>query len=35
MDHDHHYEEDESVNFTVGIFFIAVLMTIVLLGLLN
>jgi hypothetical protein len=35
MDTDHHHEEDHSAGFTVGIIFIAVLIIIALLGLLN
>ncbi len=35
MDNHHHHEEDESVNFTVGIFFIAVLAIIALIALMN
>ena len=35
MDTDHHHEEDHRASFTVGIIFIAVLMIITLIGLLN
>ena len=35
MDTDHHHEEDHSASFTVGIIFIAVLMIITLIGLMN
>jgi hypothetical protein len=35
MHTDHHHEEDHSASFTVGIIFIAVLMIIALIGLLN
>jgi hypothetical protein len=35
MHTDHHHEEDHGASFTVGIIFIAVLMIIALIGLLN
>jgi hypothetical protein len=35
MDTDHHHEKDHSASFTVGIIFIAVLMIIALIGLMN
>ncbi len=35
METDHHHEEDHSASFTVGIIFIAVLMIITLIGLMN
>ncbi len=35
MHNDHHHEEDHSASFTVGIIFIAILVIIALIGLMN